>query len=242
MKNVGEALSSHASALDSAIASMAKSAIEADSYSKDLAIERTRKVLKFPPTNLEQHIMYTIPGKDGTPEVRICKFSIQVPTFIFVDNKPFIFTKYVIKATFEASIAKHTGVNSTTDIGVSATPNFLGIPQVGFDIHEKLTVDHSSDEKQSNSMDVEVEMGQGETSFGYLEIVKAFVRGVNKIVDEVMNQGFNNPKALTDDEAKELSEKGNIPIVDASGSVDGKETETESEGQGGGQQAQPAQG
>ena len=242
-ENVGELLGSHASALDGAITSLVRTAIEADGYSKDLSIERTRKILKFPPTTISQHILYTVPGDDGKPQSQIVKFDIIVPSFIFIKNTPLIFKKYIIKSSFEAAITKKTGVKSETEVGAHGSVGMFGIPSIGFDISEKLTVNHDSEEKQSNSMDVEIELGQGDESFGYTEIVKAFVRCVNKVVDAVMQKGFENPAPLSDEEAKQLSEEANVPIVEASGAVDGKEAEPQAEGAGGqGGQQQPAQG
>ena len=238
--NVGQLLGSHASALDGAIGSLVRTAIEVDSHSKDLNIERTRKILKFPPTTISQHILYTVPGEDGKPQSQIVKFDIIVPSFIFIRNTPLIFKKYIIQSSFEASITKSTGVKSETEVGAHGSVGMFGIPSIGFDISEKLTVNHDSEEKQSNSMEIEIELGQGEESFGYVEIVKAFVRCVNKVVDSVMQKGFENPTPLSDEEAEKLSKEADVPIVEASGAVDGKEAEPTAEGQG--TQAQPAQG
>ena len=213
MAGVGAMLAEHGSALDSVTSSLIKSAVVADGFAKDLAIERTRKVLAFPPTRMSQHIMSQVPAGDGgQPEFRIIKFDILVPTFLFVNNEPMVITKYAIRSTFEAMIKKSLQVKSETEVGGSGKVGFLGIPSIGFDFSEKLTVDHSSDSSQKNSFDLDVEMGQGQPSIGYLEIVKAFTRCVNKVVDYITTHGLQNPTAIDEAEAKKLQEEAEVPI------------------------------
>ena len=209
---VGAMLSEHGSALDVVVASQMKSAVVADAFAKDLAIERTKRLLALPPTRMVQNILAQVPGAEGEPEYRIVKFDLLVPTFIMVNNEPFVITKYAIHSTFEAMIKKTMNVKSETDVSVSGKAGFLGIPSIGFDITEKLTVDSGSESTQHNTFDIDIEMGQGQSSVGYIEIVKAFTRCVNKVVDFVCTQGLENPVPIDESEAGKLQEEAAVPV------------------------------
>ena len=213
-ESVGSMLGDHASALTGAVGSLIHTAIENDNYAKDQAIERTRKTLAFPPTRMAQHILYQEPGEDGTPQNRIIKFDLLIPTFIMMNNEPIVITKYYIKSTFEASIKKATNIKSETEVSGGGSVGFLGLPSFNFDISEKLTVGHDSESSQHNTFDLEVEMGQGDPSLGYSEIVKAFVRCVNRVVDFICQSGLQNPTPIDESEAKKLNEQADVPITD----------------------------
>ncbi len=216
MENVGQLLSSHASALDSAVSSLIKSAIVADTYAKDCAIERTRQLLQAPPSVFEQYILYEAPGTGGTPEKRLLRFELLVPTFIFANNEPLVITKYTIASTFEAHIKKSLGVSSTTAMKGGVSSGFLGIPKFNFDISTSVTVDHNSESDQRNTFDLSIEMGQGQHAVGYVEVVKAFTRTINTIVDFICNESLDNPRPVSESEAQQLHEAANVPITDVS--------------------------
>lgn len=225
-EGVGAKLREHADGLSAALNSVVTTAVNADCLAKDRALARRREAFGLPAVKLDQHVLFYQPNPDNPdspPQYRIIKYFFIVPGVIFEDGIPLVITKVSVRSTFEAMIKKTFNVDSTTEASVSGSAGFLGIPSVGFDISEKVTIGYGSENTQHNTFDVDLEMGQGQAAFGYIEIVKALVRSINKIVDFATNQGVNNPMPISESEAQKLAAEADIDIeeVDATKSEDG---------------------
>ena len=193
--NVGHALSQHASGLGSAVNSLMMDAIVNDDHSKDLARVRRQNSFKLPSFEVEQDFEFTDPSSQQPQKVNV---HIKVPGCMCEDGTPLIIKKYRIASKFEAMIRKHHEVNTETDVHGKVKSGFLGIPKISFDIAEKVHTTDSADETQHNTFDIEIEMGQGKPPLGYTELVKAFVRTTNKVVDYVCHISLQSPKASED--------------------------------------------
>jgi len=118
--------------------------------------------------------------------------------------------KYRIQSTFEATISKQREFSSDTEAHVSGEFGLFTPPKVKFDITEKIKVNNKDDETSHNTFDVEIELGQSDAEFGYVEIVKAMVRTINKLMDLLLQKGFENPQLISEEEAKALEDKSGV--------------------------------
>ena len=224
-ENVGHLLSQHASGLSSAVKSLVTDAIVLDAHAKSLAFEQRKSAFKLPPVRMDQYMMYQEPNPDpnGKPQYHIIKFNLLVPGCVFDDGIPLVIKRYIIKSTFEAIIRKHSEVDSETNAHIHGKAGLFHFPSVSFDIAEKINTKNSTDQTQHNTFDIEIEMGQGEAAFGYIEIIKAYVRAVNKVIDAAFSKGIENPTPLSEDEAKKLSEEADVPIEEATAENGGEQ-------------------
>lgn len=190
-ENVGQALSQHASGLGNAVNSLIKDAIVNDNFAKDAARLRRQEAFKLPSFDVDQKMKFTDPVTQTPQKIDI---KMEVPGCISEDGIPLLIKKYRISSTFEAIIRKHHEIDSETNVHVGGKAGFLGIPKVSFDIAEKINTKDSADEKQHNTFDIEIEMGQGEPPVGYTELVKAFVRSSNRLVDYICHVSFQSPE------------------------------------------------
>ena len=220
MANVGKQLEEHASGLSAALVAVVDNAVNADNRSKKLAFELRREALNLPPAKFEQYILYQsspkVPeGQDvPPPSYHIIKYYFLVPGIMFHDGRALIVDQVKIKSSFEAHIKKTRSLSSDSSARVKGKIGMFGIPSLTVDITQKVAVAIGSENEQHNSFDVEMSMRQSEPPFGFMEIVKAIARNVEKVMDFALEQGENNPIPLTEDEAKELENKAGIPITD----------------------------
>ena len=218
---VGSMLSEHASGLSQAVSSLIDDAVIADNRSKDLAFNRRVKAMNLPPFKFFQRVVFDERQADNTTIKRMIEFSFLIPGVILEDGQALEIQKYKISSTFEAMIKKGSVIQSDTEAKGSVHSGFLGIPKVRFDITQKVSVNQSSDSSQHNTFDIDIEMGQSEASFGYVEVVKALTRAINQILNTALQSGLENPKTVSDEEAKQLEE----------GAIDGDEgNEEETDG------------
>lgn len=203
-ENVGELLKQHASGLSTAVKSLITDAFVADSHSKDLALDRRMKAFKLPPFEFSQHLVYDERQEDGSLKKQVVAYEFLVPGVMVEDGTTLEIVKYEIKSTFESIIKKTTGVQSETDTHAGGEFGGLAFPKIEFDITEKLTVNHNSEQSQHNTFDVNIELGQSDPSFGYIELVKAVTRSINQIMDILMKKGIENPEPISDEEAEKL--------------------------------------
>lgn len=204
--SVGEMLTQHASGLSMALNALITDAIAADHHQKQLAFELQKEAMALPPFRFYQHIVYDERLPNDTVRKQVVTYELLVPSVILLGGHSLEIQKYNIKSTFESMIKKATGVQSDTTASVGAKAGFLGIPSISVDVTQKIAVNHSRENSQHNTLDVEIEMGQSEPSFGYTELVKALMRAVNTILDDVLKKGLTNARAISEEEAAKLQE------------------------------------
>ena len=202
---VGAMLAEHGSGLSQVTKTLINDAFVADNQAKDLAFNRRIRAMEQKPFQFEQHIVYDERQADGSTIMRCVKYSLLLPGVILEDGRTLEIQKYEIKSTFEAMIKKATGIQSDTETKLHGKAGIFGIPRISFDITQKISVSHNRENTQHNTFDLDIQMGQSEASFGYIEVVKALTRAVNTILDDVLKKGMENPEPITAEEAEALT-------------------------------------
>ena len=209
--NVGEMLREHGSGLASTMKAIVTNAVEADDHAKRLNHERTKEAFNWPNITVKHYVLYQ--NEEGKPTV--LRYTFQVPGVVIESGTPLVVKRVFIKSTFEAIIKKTTQIQSETEGKAHVKIGFLGIPSVSLDVTQKVAVTHGSEDNQHNTFDMEMELGQGEPAFGYIEIVKAIVTTIRNTSEFAMRQGLENPQVISEDEAKKLEEDSDTPVLDA---------------------------
>ena len=213
-ENVGHLLDQHAAGLDHATTSLMKNAFINDNFSKVAMRERLKDLFKLPPVVFSEYMLYedTVPLAPDAPagtvpqtQKKLIKWNFSVPGFIFDNGTGLEIKKYGIKSTFESMIKKHNELTSDTDAHIKGSFSLFSIPKISIDIAEKIHTGRTGDEESHNTFDIDIEMGQSDPSFGYIEIVKAFVRAVNRTLDIILSKGGT---PISEDEAKQLEDAG----------------------------------
>ena len=207
MAGVGAMLAEHASGLSEAVNALVTDAMANDNRQKRMAFELRKEAMALPAFEFHQHIVYDERQEDGSTQKRVVRYDLLIPGTILWDGRSLEIQKYDIKSTFEAMMKKVTHVDSGTEVGVHGKPGFLGIPKVSFDITQKINVSHDSESEQHNTFDIDIHMAQSEAGFGYTELVKALMRSINTIIDDVLKKGMENPVPISDEEAAQLTEE-----------------------------------
>ena len=228
---VGSQLAEHASGLSAALVAVVDNAVNADNRAKSLAFELKREALNLPSAKFEQYVLYqsspTAPeGGEAPPaSYHIIKYYFLVPGIMFHDGRSLIIDYVRIKSSFEAHIKKTRSLSSDSSARVKGKIGMFGIPSLTVDITQKVHVAIGSENEQHNSFDVEMGMKQSDPPFGFMEIVKAIARNLERVMDFALEQGENNPIPITEDEAKELESKAGVPVTDAN-AEDNKDEES----------------
>lgn len=216
---VGAMLLEHGDGLSQTMDALITSAMASDFRQRKANWALRKEQLASPPVLYKQYIAFDRWNEKGEQEKVVVTYEFLIPGVLMADGRFLEIKKYNISSSFEAMIRSATTVQSDTEISAGASFGGLSLPSVNVDVTEKLSIGHDSESTQKNTLETSLEMGPSEPPPGMVNLMESMQRQVNTVLETALKQGMENPKPLSDDEAKELQKDPDV--VEQQGSSGG---------------------